>query len=76
MILIMKTTNIKIATLGLALATSALLFQGCATATKTQKGAVIGAASGGVIGGLIGKKAGNTAVGAVIGAAIGGAAGA
>lgn len=72
----MKTTKIKIATFGLALATSALLFQGCATATKTQKGAVIGAASGGVIGGLIGKKAGNTAVGAVIGAAIGGAAGA
>jgi outer membrane protein OmpA-like peptidoglycan-associated protein len=72
----MKTTKIKIATLGIALATSALLFQGCATATKTQKGAVIGAASGGVLGGLIGKKAGNTAVGAVIGAAIGGAAGA
>lgn len=75
-ILIMKTTKIKIATLGLAFATSAVLFQSCATATKTQKGAVIGAASGGVIGGLIGKKAGNTAVGAVVGAAIGGAAGA
>jgi outer membrane protein OmpA-like peptidoglycan-associated protein len=74
--IIMKTTKIKIATLGLAFATSALLFQSCATATKTQKGAVIGAASGGVIGGLIGKKAGNTAVGAVIGAAVGGAAGA
>lgn len=72
----MKTTKIKIATLGLAFATSALLFQSCATATKTQKGAVIGAGTGGIIGGLIGKKAGNTAVGAVIGAAVGGAAGA
>lgn len=72
----MKNTKIKIATLGLAIATSTLLFQSCATATKTQKGAVIGAASGGTIGAIIGKKAGNTAVGAIIGGAIGGTAGA
>lgn len=72
----MKSTKIKIATLGLAIATSTLLFQGCATATKTQKGAVIGATAGGVIGAIIGKKAGNTAVGAIIGGAVGGTAGA
>ncbi|MES2874882.1 MAG: OmpA family protein [Daejeonella sp.] len=72
----MKNTKMKIATLGLAFATSAMLFQSCATATKTQKGAVIGAAAGGTIGAIIGKKAGNTAVGAIIGGAVGGTAGA
>lgn len=72
----MKSTQIKIATLGLAFATSAMLFQSCATATKSQKGAVIGAAAGGTIGAIIGKKAGNTAVGAIIGGAVGGTAGA
>lgn len=72
----MKSTKIKIATLGLAFATSAMLFQSCASATKSQKGAVIGAAAGGTIGAIIGKKAGNTAVGAIIGGAVGGTAGA
>jgi len=72
----MKRINLSIATFGLAIATSTLLFQGCATATKTQKGAVIGAATGGTLGAIIGKKAGNTAVGAIIGGAIGGTAGA
>jgi outer membrane protein OmpA-like peptidoglycan-associated protein len=72
----MKSTQIKIATLGLAFAASAMVFQSCATATKTQKGAVIGAAAGGTIGAIIGKKAGNTAVGAIIGGAVGGTAGA
>ncbi len=72
----MKNTKIKIATLGLAFATSAMLFQSCATATKSQKGGVIGAAAGGAIGAIIGKKAGNTAVGAIIGGAVGGTAGA
>lgn len=72
----MKSTKIKIATLGVAFAASAMLFQSCATATKTQKGAVIGAAAGGTIGAIIGKKAGNTAVGAIIGGAVGGTAGA
>lgn len=72
----MKNTKIKIATLGLAIAASAMLFQSCATATKTQKGTVIGAAAGGTLGAIIGKKAGNTAVGAILGGAIGGTAGA
>lgn len=53
-----------------------MLFESCASATKTQKGAVIGAAAGGTIGAIIGKKAGNTAVGAIIGGAVGGTAGA
>lgn len=68
-------TKIKIATLNVAIALGIMIFQGCDSLTKTQKGAGIGAAAGAVIGGLIGKKAGNTAVGAVIGAAIGGTAG-
>ena len=72
----MKNTKIKLATLGLAFAASAMVFQSCATATKTQKGAVIGAGVGGTIGAIIGKKAGNTAVGAIIGGAVGGTAGA
>ncbi len=72
----MKNTKIKIATLGLAIAASSMLFQSCATTTKTQKGTVIGAATGGTIGAIIGKKAGNTAVGAILGGAIGGTAGA
>jgi outer membrane protein OmpA-like peptidoglycan-associated protein len=72
----MKRTKLRIATFGLAIATSTLLFQSCATTTKTQKGTVIGAATGGTIGAIIGKKAGNTAVGAIIGGAIGGTAGA
>lgn len=54
----------------------AIILSGCKTATRTQKGAVIGAAGGGAIGAVIGKAAGNTAMGAVIGAAVGGATGA
>ncbi|MBC7743845.1 MAG: OmpA family protein [Flavobacterium sp.] len=72
----MKTIKNKIATLSLAVATSAVLFTSCNSLTKTQKGAGIGAATGGTIGAIIGKKAGNTAVGAIIGGAIGGTAGA
>lgn len=49
---------------------------GCASMSKTEKGAVIGGAGGAVVGGVIGHAAGNTAVGAIIGAAVGGAAGA
>lgn len=75
-IYIMKSTKIKIATLGLAIAASSMLFASCKSLTKTQKGAGIGAAAGGTIGAIIGKKAGNTAVGAIIGGAIGGTAGA
>jgi outer membrane protein OmpA-like peptidoglycan-associated protein len=56
--------------------TAALIFGGCATWNKTQKGAVIGTAAGGAAGAVIGKAAGNTALGAIIGAAVGGGAGA
>ncbi|HLT43002.1 MAG TPA: OmpA family protein [Sphingobacteriaceae bacterium] len=65
----------KIAVLGIALATSAMLITGCSSLTNTQKGAGIGAGAGAGIGALIGNKAGNTAVGAVIGGALGGVAG-
>jgi len=49
---------------------------GCKTASKSQKGAVIGGAGGGVVGGVIGRSMGNTAMGAIIGATVGGVAGA
>ena len=65
--------------LGLSLAvllSAALIFQGCASWNKTQKGAVVGTAAGGGMGAVIGKAAGNTALGAIIGAAVGGATGA
>src|SRR5690606_5048775 len=65
----------KIAVLGIALATSAMLITGCSSLTNTQKGAGIGAGAGAGIGALIGNNAGNTAVGAVIGGALGGVAG-
>jgi outer membrane protein OmpA-like peptidoglycan-associated protein len=52
-----------------------ILLSGCKTATRTQKGAVIGAAGGGAIGAVIGKATGNTAMGAIIGATVGGVAG-
>lgn len=71
----MTTSRFKIATFSIALAISAMAFQGCDSLTKTQKGAGIGAAAGGVLGAIIGKKAGNTAVGAIIGGAVGGTAG-
>jgi outer membrane protein OmpA-like peptidoglycan-associated protein len=72
----MKKTNLKIAGIILTLASSTMMFQGCAKATKTEKGTVIGATAGGTIGAIIGKKVGNTAVGAIIGGAVGGTAGA
>lgn len=71
----MKTLQDKIAAFSIAVATSAMLFTGCNSLTKTQKGVGIGAAAGAGIGAIIGKKAGNTAVGAIIGGAIGGTAG-
>ena len=71
----MITSKFKIATFSVALAISAMAFQGCDSLTKTQKGAGIGAAAGGVLGAIIGHKAGNTAVGAIIGGAVGGTAG-
>jgi outer membrane protein OmpA-like peptidoglycan-associated protein len=48
---------------------------GCASMSKTTKGAIIGTTAGGVAGAAIGKAAGNTARGAIIGAVVGGAAG-
>lgn len=54
----------------------ALVFSGCKTANRSQKGAVIGAAGGGAVGAVIGKAAGNTAMGAIIGATVGGVTGA
>jgi outer membrane protein OmpA-like peptidoglycan-associated protein len=68
----MKTIN----QFAIAIAFSAVLISGCETATKSQKGAVIGAGGGTVIGAVIGKATGNTARGAVIGAVVGGVSGA
>ncbi len=58
------------------LLSAALIIGGCASATKTQKGAVIGTAAGATMGAVIGKTAGNTALGAIVGAAVGGTTGA
>lgn len=52
------------------------LIAGCKTATKTQKGAVIGTAGGAAVGAVIGRSVGNTAMGAIIGATVGGVTGA
>jgi outer membrane protein OmpA-like peptidoglycan-associated protein len=68
----MKTMKVFL----LAATFSGLLMSGCKTATKSQKGAVIGAGGGAVIGAVIGKATGNTARGAVIGAVLGGVGGA
>ena len=59
-----------------AIMSAALIFGGCSSMNKTQKGAVIGAAGGGAAGAVVGKAAGNTALGAIIGVAVGGTAGA
>ena len=67
----MKRTLVGILALSLV-----LMSFGCASWSKTAKGAAIGAAGGAVVGGVIGKIAGNTLLGALAGAAIGGAAGA
>ena len=66
----------KIKQLGLMAVLAGLMVSGCKTATKSQKGAVIGAGGGAVIGAVIGKATGNTARGAVIGAVVGGVGGA
>lgn len=62
--------------LALIAALAGLVGTGCKTATKSQKGAVIGTGGGAVIGAVIGKATGNTARGAIIGAVIGGVGGA
>jgi outer membrane protein OmpA-like peptidoglycan-associated protein len=48
---------------------------GCASWSKSQKGAAIGGAAGAVVGGIIGKQSDHTAEGAILGAAVGGIAG-
>jgi outer membrane protein OmpA-like peptidoglycan-associated protein len=53
-----------------------MLFSGCKSMNKTQKGAAVGTVAGGAMGAVIGKASGNTALGAIIGAAVGGTAGA
>jgi len=53
-----------------------LIFSGCSSLNKTQKGGAVGAAAGGAMGAVIGKASGNTALGAIIGATVGGATGA
>jgi len=72
----MKNSRTKIATIAVSIATASILFSGCSSFTKTEKGAAIGAGGGAVLGGFIGKAAGNTALGAIIGGAVGGTAGA
>jgi outer membrane protein OmpA-like peptidoglycan-associated protein len=54
----------------------ALIFSGCSSLNKTQKGGAVGAVAGGAMGAVIGKASGNTAMGAIIGATVGGATGA
>jgi outer membrane protein OmpA-like peptidoglycan-associated protein len=75
--LICKQTIMKtIKQFGLIAAFAGLVASGCSTATKSQKGAVIGTGGGAVIGAVIGKATGNTARGAIIGAVLGGVGGA
>lgn len=48
---------------------------GCASWSKSQKGAAIGTTAGAVVGGIIGKQSDHTAEGAILGAVVGGVAG-
>jgi outer membrane protein OmpA-like peptidoglycan-associated protein len=57
-------------------ACAAMLFSGCSSMNKTQKGGAVGAVAGGAMGAVVGKASGNTALGAIIGATVGGATGA
>jgi len=68
----MKNLSLSI----IVLLSTVMIFGGCASWNRTQKGAVIGTAAGGAGGAVIGRASGNTALGAIIGAAVGGAAGA
>ncbi len=53
-----------------------LLGTGCASLSRTEKGAAAGAATGAVVGAAVGKAKGRTARGAILGAVVGGTAGA
>ncbi|MFO7370552.1 MAG: OmpA family protein [Bacteroidales bacterium] len=55
---------------------ASILMAGCASMTKTQKGAAVGTATGAAAGAVVGRAAGNTALGAIIGATVGGVTGA
>lgn len=68
----MKTLKVSM----IAIACTVMLFSGCKSMNKTQKGGAAGAAAGGAMGAVVGKATGNTALGAIIGATVGGAAGA
>ena len=65
----------KITTISMGLIFSIILL-GCASANKSQRGAVIGTAGGAVVGGAIGSMSGHVGLGAIIGAAVGGVTGA
>jgi outer membrane protein OmpA-like peptidoglycan-associated protein len=69
----MAMRRVTAATAAVTIALSSL---GCASMSKTEKGAVIGAGAGGAVGAVIGHKTGSTVRGTIIGAAVGGAAGA
>jgi len=72
-----KSMIMKKVQMSLILVLSAsLMFSGCSSLNKTQKGGAVGVAAGGAMGAVIGKASGNTALGAIIGAAVGGATGA
>ena len=68
----MKKVRLSLITLFSAV----LMFSGCSSLNKTQKGGAVGVVAGGAMGAVIGKAAGNTALGAIIGATVGGATGA
>jgi outer membrane protein OmpA-like peptidoglycan-associated protein len=59
-----------------ALAALSMVFAGCSSLSRTERGAIIGAGAGGAIGGVIGNQTGSTTRGAIIGAAVGGVVGA
>jgi outer membrane protein OmpA-like peptidoglycan-associated protein len=59
-----------------ALIATALVFSACASASRKEKGAVIGTVAGATVGSVIGNNTGSTARGAIIGAVVGGTAGA
>ena len=67
--------NSSILLLTIALIYSMVLFSGCKSWSRAEKGAAVGAGAGAAAGAAIGRHSGNTAVGAILGAAIGGAAG-
>lgn len=70
--MIMKKVQMSL----IMLLSAVLMFSGCASLNKTQKGGAVGVVAGGAMGAVIGKATGNTALGAIIGATVGGATGA